>query len=93
MGLVRRTSRGWVRLGLQIESVVFRKTTAHQDLVIYETSQWGRVMALDGIMQVCERDEFIYHEMLTHVPILAHGNARNVCIIGGGDGGILRETL
>ena len=82
-----------LQLGLQVESVVFRETTEHQDLVIYETSQWGRVMALDGIMQVCERDEFIYHEMLTHVPILAHGDARNVCVIGGGDGGILREAL
>jgi len=82
-----------LQLGLKVESVVFRETTEHQDLVIYETSQWGRVMALDGIMQVCERDEFIYHEMLTHVPILAHGNARNMCIIGGGDGGILREAL
>lgn len=82
-----------LQLSVQIERIVFRKTTAHQDLVIYETSQWGRVMALDGIMQVCERDEFIYHEMLTHVPMLAHGNAREVCIIGGGDGGILREAL
>lgn len=81
------------QLGLQIESIVFREKTEHQDLVIYETSQWGRVMALDGIMQVCERDEFIYHEMLTHVPMLAHGSAREVCIIGGGDGGILREAL
>ncbi|MDA0785104.1 MAG: polyamine aminopropyltransferase [Proteobacteria bacterium] len=82
-----------LQLGVQVESVVYRETTEHQDLVIYETSQWGRVMALDGIMQVCERDEFIYHEMMTHVPILAHGNARNICIIGGGDGGILREAL
>ncbi len=82
-----------LQLGVQIEDIVFRETTEHQDLVIYETIQWGRVMALDGIMQVCERDEFIYHEMLTHVPMLAHGNVRNVCIIGGGDGGILREAL
>ncbi len=81
------------QLGLKVESVLFREQTEHQDLVIYETAQWGRVMALDGIMQVCERDEFIYHEMLTHVPMFAHGNAREVCIIGGGDGGILREAL
>ncbi|MBN42518.1 MAG: spermidine synthase [Alphaproteobacteria bacterium] len=81
------------QLGLEIESVVFRETTEYQDLVVYETAQWGRVMALDGIMQVCERDEFIYHEMLTHVPTLAHGHAREICVIGGGDGGILREAL
>lgn len=82
-----------LQLGVEVESIVFRETTEHQDLVIYETAQWGRVMALDGIMQVCERDEFIYHEMLTHVPVLAHGNASEICIIGGGDGGILREAL
>ena len=102
-GSERESGREWawfdeplgvgLQLGVQITDIVFRETTEHQDLVIYETSQWGRVMALDGIMQVCERDEFIYHEMLTHVPMLAHGNARNVCIIGGGDGGILREAL
>lgn len=82
-----------LQLGLEVESVLFREKTDHQDLVIYQTAQWGRVMALDGIMQVCERDEFIYHEMLTHVPMLAHGGAREVCIIGGGDGGMLREAL
>lgn len=82
-----------LQLGLRIESILYREKTDLQDLVIYQTSDWGRVMALDGIIQVCERDEFIYHEMLTHVPMLAHGNAREICIIGGGDGGMLREAL
>lgn len=49
-------------------------------------------MALDGIIQTTEADEFIYHEMLTHVPLLAHGNVKRVLIIGGGDGGMLREV-
>lgn len=102
-GSERESGREWawfdeplgvgLQLGVQITDIIFRETTEHQDLVIYETAQWGRVMALDGIMQVCERDEFIYHEMLTHVPILAHGAAREICVIGGGDGGILREAL
>ncbi|MDT4837327.1 Polyamine aminopropyltransferase [compost metagenome] len=52
----------------------------------------GRVMALDGVIQTTEADEFIYHEMLTHVPILAHGAVKSVLIIGGGDGGMLREV-
>lgn len=82
-----------LQLGLKIESILYREQTDLQDLVIYQTSDWGRVLALDGIIQVCERDEFIYHEMLTHVPMLAHGNVREVCIIGGGDGGMLREAL
>ncbi|MEL0143327.1 MAG: polyamine aminopropyltransferase [Alphaproteobacteria bacterium] len=81
------------QLGLKVEDILFREQTEHQDLVIYQTAQWGRVMALDGIIQVCERDEYIYHEMLTHVPMMAHGSARDVCIIGGGDGGMLREAL
>jgi spermidine synthase len=50
-------------------------------------------MALDGIIQTTEKDEFIYHEMLTHVPLFAHPNPKSVLIIGGGDGGILREVL
>lgn len=66
--------------------------TEHQHLVIFENARMGRVMALDGVIQTTEADEFIYHEMLTHVPILAHGAARRVLIIGGGDGGMLREV-
>jgi spermidine synthase len=51
------------------------------------------MMTLDGVVQTTEKDEFIYHEMLTHVPVLAHGSAAHVLIIGGGDGGILRELI
>lgn len=74
------------------DKILYRDRTAHQDLVIFENAALGRVMALDGVVQTTERDEFIYHEMLTHVPLLAHGNARRVLIIGGGDGGMLREV-
>ncbi|VTR37756.1 Spermidine synthase [Serratia fonticola] len=60
--------------------------------MIFENPVLGRVMALDGVVQTTERDEFIYHEMMTHVPLLAHGQARKVLIIGGGDGAMLREV-
>lgn len=73
--------------------VLFEEKTEHQDLIIFENEFFGRVMALDGVIQTTDRDEFIYHEMISHVPILAHGNAKNVLIIGGGDGGVLREVL
>lgn len=76
-----------------VEDIYYEHKTAHQHIIIFHNSKFGRVMALDGIIQTTERDEFIYHEMLTHVPILAHGNAKNVLIIGGGDGAMLRETL
>ncbi len=76
-----------------LDEVLFEHRTEHQELIIFRNSEFGTVMALDGIIQTTERDEFIYHEMMTHVPILAHGNAKRVLIIGGGDGGILREVL
>ncbi|MEX0838184.1 MAG: polyamine aminopropyltransferase [Parvibaculum sp.] len=75
------------------DRVLYEENTGEQHLVIFENALFGRMMALDGITQVTERDEFIYHEMMTHVPILAHGAVRRVLIIGGGDGGILREVL
>lgn len=75
-----------------IDELLFEQHTEHQDLKIFHNAKFGRVMALDGVVQTTERDEFIYHEMLTHVPLLAHGAARAVLIIGGGDGGILREV-
>ena len=73
--------------------MLFRERTGLQDLVIFESYDWGRVLALDGVVQTTTGDEFCYHEMIVHVPILAHGAAREVLIIGGGDGGCLREAL
>ncbi len=75
-----------------VDRVLYRERTALQDLIIFENAAFGRVMALDGVIQTTERDEFIYHEMLTHVPLLAHGYVKHVLIIGGGDGGMLREV-
>lgn len=64
-----------------------------QDIMIFESTSHGRVMLLDGVVQITERDEFVYQEMLTHVPLLAHGAANRVLIIGAGDGGVLRRVL
>ena len=64
-----------------------------QDIVIFESVSHGRVMVLDGVIQITEADEFVYQEMLAHVPLLAHGAAENVLIIGAGDGGVLRRVL
>ncbi|OYV29647.1 MAG: spermidine synthase [Acidocella sp. 20-61-6] len=64
-----------------------------QDIAIFETDSHGRMMTLDGIVQITERDEFVYQEMLTHVPLLAHGVAKHVLIIGAGDGGVLKHVL
>ena len=78
---------------LSVDRLIYRDKTAHQDLVIFENNLFGRVLALDGVVQTTEGDEFVYHEMMTHVPILAHGQARQILIIGGGDGGMARECL
>ncbi|TNH44213.1 polyamine aminopropyltransferase [Photorhabdus luminescens] len=75
-----------------VDKVLYRDKTEHQDLIIFENAALGRIMALDGTVQTTERDEFIYHEMMAHVPLFAHGNAKRVLIIGGGDGGMLREV-
>lgn len=77
----------------EIGEVLFEQLTDSWHLIIFRNEEFGTVMALDGIIQTTERDEFIYHEMLTHTPLFAHGAAKRVLIIGGGDGGILREVL
>jgi spermidine synthase len=77
----------------RIDELLHEVKTDHQHLIIFHNAAFGRVMVLDGVVQTTEKDEFIYHEMLAHVPILAHGMARRVLIIGGGDGGMLREVL
>ena len=86
-----------IRQTLKVDEVLHREKTALQDLVIFRNPTFGRVMALDGIVQTTEGDEFIYHEMLAHVPILAVKGARGrvdkVLIVGGGDGGCIREVL
>ncbi len=84
--------QGW-QTDYRCDEVYFDSATEHQRLVIFKNPIFGRMMMLDGVTQTTEADEFIYHEMLAHVPILAHGDAKKVLIIGGGDGGMLREVL
>lgn len=78
---------------LRIETLHYDSETEHQRIRVFENPTFGRIMTLDGVVQVTEADNFIYHEMLTHVPILAHGAATRVLIVGGGDGGMAREAL
>lgn len=80
------------RQTIKIDRVLFHHKTPYQDLIIFENPKLGRVLCLDGIVQLTESDEYVYHEMMAHVPILAHGNVKNLLIIGGGDGGVLREV-
>jgi len=77
----------------RVDEIYYENKTEHQHLIIFHNAKFGRVMVLDGIVQTTERDEFIYHEMLCHVPLFAHGGVEQVLIVGGGDGGMLREVL
>lgn len=81
------------RQSLRAAKRLYDSHTDHQRLKVFENPTFGRVLTLDGVVQVTERDNFIYHEMLTHVPVLAHGAAERVLIIGGGDGGMARAAL
>jgi spermidine synthase len=77
----------------KIGRMLHEERSEHQHVMLFENAIMGRMLVLDGIVQTTEGDEFIYHEMLVHVPILAHGRARSVLIIGGGDGGALEEVF
>jgi spermidine synthase len=78
---------------LKEATLLYDSETAHQRLRVFRNPTFGRILTLDGVVQVTEGDEFIYHEMMAHVPILSHGAAASVLIVGGGDGGMAREVL
>ena len=78
---------------LRVDRLLYDSETEHQRLKVFENPTFGRILTLDDVVQTTEGDNFIYHEMLTHVPILAHGTAKRVLIVGGGDGGMAREVL
>ena len=83
---------GWGQRFL-VTRMLARLTSAYQDIAVFESASHGRVLALDGAIQITEADEFVYQEMLAHVPLLAHGDAQRVLIIGAGDGGVLKRVL
>ena len=81
------------RVRLEASKVLHEVKTAHQHLVIFENPTWGTVLMLDGVCQLTTSDEFVYHEMMAHVPLMALAAPARVLVIGGGDGGVLREVL
>ena len=83
---------GWGQR-FQSTSILARERSAFQDISVFQSASHGRVLMLDGCVQITEADEFAYQEMITHVPLIAHGAPRRVLIIGAGDGGVLRRVL
>jgi spermidine synthase len=76
---------------LKVNKVLDHHRSDYQDVLVFESANFGNVLVLDGVIQVTERDEFSYQEMITHIPMYAHPNPERVLVIGGGDGGVLRE--
>lgn len=92
-GTVPGRRHGNVNHGFRITEVVHKERTRFQECLIFENPVYGLVLVLDGIVQLSTSDECIYHEMLVHPPMFAHPKPRRVLIVGGGDGGTLREVL
>jgi spermidine synthase len=90
---VNETIHGSWGQRFQVKRELARLKSQYQDIMLFESHSHGRVLLLDGVVQITEADEYVYQEMLAHVPLLAHGEAKRVLIIGAGDGGVLRRVL
>lgn len=82
-----------LHIGIRVSRVLHQERSRFQDIAIVDTPALGRMLVLDGVVQTTVKDEFAYHEMIAHVPLMAHPNPRRVLIIGGGDGGTVREVI
>ncbi|QTN00902.1 polyamine aminopropyltransferase [Sediminibacillus dalangtanensis] len=77
----------------KIKRTLHSEQTDFQKLDILETEEWGNMLVLDGMVMTTQKDEFVYHEMVAHVPLFTHPNPKHVLVVGGGDGGVIREVL
>ena len=80
-------------MSLRVDRILNAEKTKYQDLLVFKSTDYGNVLVLDGAIQATERDEFAYQEMITHLAMNSHPNPRKVLVIGGGDGGVLREVV
>ncbi|PLN78128.1 spermidine synthase [Aspergillus taichungensis] len=80
-------------MNLKVNQILHHEKSKYQDVLVFESSDYGTVLVLDNVIQCTERDEFSYQEMITHLAMNAHPNPKKVLVIGGGDGGVLREVV
>ncbi len=80
-----------VKLSIRVDKQLYSGESDFQHIDVFESPEFGRFLTLDGYMMLTEKDEFIYHEMITHVPMAVHPQVRKVLVIGAGDGGVVRE--
>lgn len=78
---------------LKVNKILHVEKSLYQDVLVFESETFGNVLVLDGVIQCTERDEFAYQEMIAHLPLASHPNPKKVLVIGGGDGGVVREVL
>ena len=79
-----------VPLSIKVDKQLYSSQSEFQRIDVFESPEFGRFLTLDGYMMLTEKDEFIYHEMMVHVPMSVHPDVKNVLVIGGGDGGTVR---
>ena len=80
-----------VKFSIKVERQLFSAQSEFQRIDVFDSKEFGRFLTLDGYMMLTEKDEFIYHEMIVHVPMAVHPNVKKVLVIGAGDGGVIRE--
>lgn len=80
-------------LSLEVQEVLFEAKSEYQHILVFKSKTWGNVLVLDGVIQLTERDEMAYQEMIAHLPLYSHSNPEHVLVIGGGDGGVIREIV
>ena len=82
-----------VKFSIRVDRQLYSGQSEFQRIDIFESPEFGRFLTLDGYMMLTEKDEFIYHEMITHIPMAVHPKAEKVLVIGAGDGGVIRELV
>ncbi|XP_048417567.1 spermidine synthase [Stegostoma tigrinum] len=94
-GWFTETSSLWPgqAMSLEVDKILYNQRSPFQDVVVFKSKTYGNVLVLDGVIQCTERDEFAYQEMITNLALCSHPNPKKVLIIGGGDGGVLREVV
>ncbi|KAH6905568.1 spermidine synthase [Coprinopsis sp. MPI-PUGE-AT-0042] len=94
-GWFREISPQWqgMAMTLKVNKILHVEKSLYQDVLVFESETFGNVLVLDGVIQCTERDEFAYQEMIAHLPLASHPNPKKVLVIGGGDGGVVREVL
>ncbi|KAA8499630.1 Spermidine synthase [Porphyridium purpureum] len=103
MAMLSRIENGWFKerptlwpgqaMSLEVDTVLYAGKSEFQDVLVFKSAAYGNVLVLDGVIQVTERDEFAYQEMITHLAMFSHPNPQRILVVGGGDGGVVREVL